>query len=174
MFKSAISYTADVSPCILSPCKHGGTCVRQGQTQNYVCNCGPGVNGSHCETGEKGYQIWLDLFLICKNPFVSTSRISYNVTLCFESNTDIYKENSVSIWFVVFLYCHWLIQIKVNFSDIDECASNPCQNNGTCNDLINQYNCTCVAGYSGYQCQTGNKLRGIWNINPWIYFPLIH
>lgn len=77
-------------------------------------------------------------------------------------------------WFVVFLYCHWLIQIKINISDIDECASNPCQNNGTCNDHINQYNCTCVEGYSGYQCQTGNKLGGVWNINPWIYFPLIH
>lgn len=61
MFKSAIFYTADVSPCSLSPCEHGGTCVRQGLTQNYVCNCRPGFSGSLCETGERGYQKWLDL-----------------------------------------------------------------------------------------------------------------
>lgn len=56
MFKSAIFYTADVSPCSLSPCEHGGTCVRQVLTQNYVCNCEPGFSGSLCETGENGYQ----------------------------------------------------------------------------------------------------------------------
>ena len=39
--------------------------------------------------------------------------------------------------------------------DIDECASRPCQNGGTCNDGINQYNCDCVPGYSGGQCETG-------------------
>lgn len=62
MFKSAIFYTADVSPCSLSPCEHGGTCVRQVLTQNYVCNCEPGFSGSLCETGENGYQKWMDNF----------------------------------------------------------------------------------------------------------------
>ena len=36
-----------------------------------------------------------------------------------------------------------------NCSDeIDECASNPCKNGATCNDLIGSYNCTCVSGKS--------------------------
>ena len=39
--------------------------------------------------------------------------------------------------------------------DTDECASDPCQNGATCNDQVNQYNCTCVAGYEGVHCEIG-------------------
>ena len=38
--------------------------------------------------------------------------------------------------------------------DVDECASSPCQNGGTCLDQINSYNCSCVAGYNGSECET--------------------
>jgi len=36
----------------------------------------------------------------------------------------------------------------------DECASDPCQNGGTCNDGINGYTCTCDSGYEGTHCGT--------------------
>jgi hypothetical protein len=39
---------------------------------------------------------------------------------------------------------------------MDECSSHPCQNGGMCLDLINKYECQCVAGYQGYLCETGN------------------
>uniref|UniRef100_K1QI49 Versican core protein n=1 Tax=Magallana gigas TaxID=29159 RepID=K1QI49_MAGGI len=29
----------------------------------------------------------------------------------------------------------------------------PCQNGGTCLDLINKYECQCVPGYTGTQCE---------------------
>merc|ERR1719400_2156533 len=35
----------------------------------------------------------------------------------------------------------------------DECASNPCQNGGTCKDGFNTYTCTCVPGYTGHDCK---------------------
>ena len=41
-------------------------------------------------------------------------------------------------------------------TDIDECKSSPCKNNGTCNDDINSYTCTCLAGFAGQDCGTGN------------------
>ena len=41
------------------------------------------------------------------------------------------------------------------FPDIDECASAPCQNRGTCVDSTDGYSCTCVPGYTGANCETG-------------------
>ena len=37
-------------------------------------------------------------------------------------------------------------------SEIDECKSNPCKNNGTCNSLVGSYNCTCQMGFTGKYC----------------------
>ena len=40
-------------------------------------------------------------------------------------------------------------------SDIHECVSNPCQNQGTCHDGVNTYSCTCTEGYTGTACDKG-------------------
>jgi len=47
------------------------------------------------------------------------------------------------------------------FPDVDECASNPCRNSGTCVDLIDGYNCSCAAGYTGVKCETGKLVIGL-------------
>ena len=39
--------------------------------------------------------------------------------------------------------------------DIDECASDPCQNDATCVDSVNAYSCNCKDGYTGTLCQIG-------------------
>ena len=41
-----------------------------------------------------------------------------------------------------------------HYSDVDECASNPCQN-GTCMDGINDYTCNCTVGFIGKNCDHG-------------------
>ena len=38
------------------------------------------------------------------------------------------------------------------FKDIDDCASTPCENGGTCSDLVADYQCACVAGFTGKKC----------------------
>ena len=40
-------------------------------------------------------------------------------------------------------------------SDTETCASNPCQNGGSCVDGIGSYSCSCPTGYEGDHCQIG-------------------
>ena len=47
------------------------------------------------------------------------------------------------------MMCHNLL------SDINECNSRPCENGATCNDEVDAYNCSCVDGYNGTNCETG-------------------
>jgi jagged-like protein len=39
--------------------------------------------------------------------------------------------------------------------DVDECASAPCQNGGTCVDLVDSFRCICPSGWEGNACQFG-------------------
>ena len=39
--------------------------------------------------------------------------------------------------------------------EIDECASSPCQNGGTCRELLNAFTCDCADGYGGIHCEIG-------------------
>ena len=56
--------------------------------------------------------------------------------------------------------CHQLKRTYYQkITDIDECASSPCQNGGTCNDNINSYTCDCIPGYSGSNCEIGKNLE---------------
>ena len=46
--------------------------------------------------------------------------------------------------------------LRSSLADINECESNPCVNNGTCNDRINGFNCSCPPGFNGSRCEKGN------------------
>ena len=45
--------------------------------------------------------------------------------------------------------------ICLNDADIDECASSPCLNGGTCTDAINGFRCACAASLTGMRCELG-------------------
>lgn len=38
-------------------------------------------------------------------------------------------------------------------SELDECSSGPCQNNGTCFTDFDNYRCTCPMGFTGRNCE---------------------
>ena len=59
----------------------------------------------------------------------------------------------------LFSVCLFIVLICESslFSDINDCASSPCQNNGTCHDMVNDFNCSCVAGFTDKMCQTSES-----------------
>ena len=37
-------------------------------------------------------------------------------------------------------------------TEVDECESSPCQNDGTCTDEVNRFTCVCASGFTGTKC----------------------
>ena len=46
-------------------------------------------------------------------------------------------------------------QITLPIPDINECESEPCQNNGICTQGVNDYTCDCASGYAAVNCEIG-------------------
>ena len=86
----------------------------------------------------------------------------------FKSLNKFYK--SSSIWLhktpitkqliYTFLCFSYVCNCSVGYTglncseEINECQSDPCQNNATCRDLIADYQCLCRPGYTGKDCDT--------------------
>ena len=43
-------------------------------------------------------------------------------------------------------------------TDINDCATNLCQNGGTCIDGVDAFTCDCATGYEGEDCGTSKSL----------------
>ncbi|XP_067848573.1 coagulation factor VII-like [Heptranchias perlo] len=45
------------------------------------------------------------------------------------------------------------------YKDMDQCASNPCQNGGTCQDQLQGYLCWCTEDFEGWNCEIERTTR---------------
>ncbi|XP_061186321.1 uncharacterized protein LOC133194369 [Saccostrea echinata] len=153
----------DVSPCVSSPCKNGGTCARQGITQNYRCICSPGYTGHVCETDinecASGPCQNLGTCHDHVNSFTCTCRSGFTGVMCQtdidECQSDPCQHNGSCTDQVNMFKCSCIpgFTYPICQTDIDECTSFPCQNNGSCIDEINQFRCSCVPGFTGLVCE---------------------
>uniref|UniRef100_A0A8C5KFS9 Notch 3 n=1 Tax=Jaculus jaculus TaxID=51337 RepID=A0A8C5KFS9_JACJA len=116
--------------CNQMPCQNGGRCVQTGA----YCVCPPGWSGRHCDIQS----------LPCREVAAQMGEGSERVAggrrasggasnLCVCCPAGYYGDN-----------CE---------DDVDECASQPCQNGGSCIDLVAHYLCSCPPGALGVLCE---------------------
>lgn len=60
-----------------------------------------------------------------------------------------------SIWldFCLITIPFFYNEIVFLLKDIDDCLPDPCENNGTCTDLVNDYQCNCMLGFNETNCE---------------------
>ena len=81
---------------------------------------------------------------------------------CFLSRSKYLDDAFLCVGLLIFkLDMLKLLSFNLLFLDIDECATSPCQNGGSCTDQINSYTCNCVDGYDGPNCEIGNAMSWI-------------
>ncbi|XP_067270608.1 protein crumbs homolog 2b [Pseudorasbora parva] len=133
----------DVPECVSEPCQHGATC-QEGVNQ-YTCLCWPGYEGENCE---------LDVDECDARPCQNDGE-------CFQrSDSSHYRvlpelDQDFSYESAAGHLCHCLAGFTgENCSvNVNECESAPCENGGSCEDLINAFHCSCPLGFTGAVCE---------------------
>ena len=88
--------------------------------------------------------------------FMSLAEVLVKGTNMFPSEVQLLLFRSLQMLYNICVIHSALSPIK---TDIDDCASHPCKNDGTCVDQVNGFNCSCAPGFNGKQCETGNYIQ---------------
>ncbi|XP_033102535.1 uncharacterized protein LOC117105481 isoform X2 [Anneissia japonica] len=112
-------------PCADDPCENGGTCIVV--DGGYICNCTNDFSGLNCS-----YCIYKDG--------------------CCQDEGDIYNYGNGTCGCICG-ECRQFNYTTNQCENIDYCASNPCEHNGTCIPAKCNFTCECMTDYSGSFCE---------------------
>uniref|UniRef100_A0A8D0DMD4 Crumbs cell polarity complex component 2 n=1 Tax=Salvator merianae TaxID=96440 RepID=A0A8D0DMD4_SALMN len=132
----------DILECASQPCQNGATCLEG--IKDYACACWPGYVGEHCEE---------DVDDCAPAPCLNGGQ-------CFQRSNQSYYGQRLDFpgQFSYQDAAGFVCECQPGFNgetcslNIDECASQPCQNGGNCVDGVNGYQCLCLPGYTGVEC----------------------
>ena len=176
-FLSSLSTAVD--HCFSNPCANNGTC--NNSLHGYRCSCPEGFTGSLCEEGkttvclffftkmmEKKREILELLFIMLMLRTTTTMMMILTMMLMMiimmmmmmvdlmvdggrADRTKVGRgEGSQSS------HSKFISEFLSSLSTaVDHCFSNPCANNGTCNNYLHGYRCSCPGGFTGSLCEEG-------------------
>lgn len=55
---------------------------------------------------------------------------------------------------VKYIFKFHIMNLVIIEQNLNECSSAPCQNSGYCIDLVGSYECNCLPGFTGRNCET--------------------
>ncbi|XP_022105685.1 fibropellin-1-like isoform X2 [Acanthaster planci] len=151
---SGTNCTLDINECSSSPCLNGATC--QDRPNGYTCICAVGYEGVRCENGVD----WCaespchpsSTCLNMGSTFSCVCSLHQSGELCDKTpcqNNATFRASSDNTYRC---YCMPGFSGHNCHIDINECASDPCSNGGTCVDRSNAYQCECLPGFAGATC----------------------
>ncbi|XP_071848270.1 uncharacterized protein [Apostichopus japonicus] len=131
-------------PCASNPCENGGQCHYYNDGYSYdgwYCVCLQGYSGFTCS--EEIFNPCSGSNFLC---LYGSCAVSNNVAICT-------------------CYYGWKGD---NCDEYDYCLSQPCQNGGSCGNLISGFVCDCPEGYGGSTCSSETNPCAASN-NPCVY-----
>src|SRR6185437_5379312 len=140
----------DINECASFPCHNNGTCIDG--INSFSCNCtGTGYVDSSCSTFDAcasgPCNITQGEMCINNNGGFVCTCSGTNIT-CDNDGLCIHPSPNTTACLCPAGYSGNTCQTQ-----IDDCASTPCQNGAMCVDDINAYRCNCSTGYTGTLCQ---------------------
>ncbi|XP_064532622.1 protein crumbs homolog 2 isoform X1 [Pseudopipra pipra] len=132
----------DILECASNPCLNSATCLEG--INHYSCACWPGYTGQDCEEDVDECETEP-----CHNGGECLERSN---PAHYGTQPDFPSTFSPSQAAGFLCRCQPGFTGETCFTNIDECESQPCQNGGLCQDLVNSFLCHCLPGYSGVEC----------------------
>ncbi|CAB4014138.1 neurogenic locus notch homolog 1-like, partial [Paramuricea clavata] len=154
--------------CFPNPCQNGGSCTAF--SSSYECSCPVGFKGHSCEvphftrpsvtTGGKINQI---NFVYTPSDLTVSKRIGTSNRIEIQFRTfnhlscpDSFVKLEMNKWISILQLVPGLFRVSRS-PERNQCIPNPCKNGGNCYDDEDNYKCTCVRGYTGYNCEEISK-----------------
>ena len=145
----------DIDECAIEPCHNNGTCIvsenhqcsliiillQNEEAGSYSCICPTGWTGESCS----------DAIDYCEsNPCINSGN-------CTSLNNGHYcvcdSQYEVSQYYdKTFIFGSYFQGLNCELL-INACLPNPCKNNGTCVNLVYNYTCSCLEGFTGTICE---------------------